>query len=221
MSTVSLTTLRALARERADQVGSAFVADSATGLDRWINEGISRLHRMLVEAYGADYYVSTASLSLVAGTSDYNLPADFFKLLGIDIQVGGHYYTLRPYNNAERNAYRNNPFPWFYGSVAYRLVGDKVRILPATLTATATVEYVPNFTELSGESTVKFPEMWETYVVDWAARKLLSKEESGVRDITADIEKAEAELRSIAEARDAGSPAQTVDVDVIDDFYWP
>lgn len=221
MSTVTLADLRALARERADQVGSSFVADTATGLDRWINEGISRLHSRLVEAYGAEYYVSSTTLSVVAGTSDYNLPSDFFKLLGVDVQIGGSFYTLRPYNNAERNAYRNNPFPWYYGSVAYRLVGNKIRILPSTLTASVVLEYVPNFTKLTNDSdAVTFPEMWETYVIDWAARKLLSKEESGVRDISADIEKAERELESLKESRDAAHPHSVVDVDMIDDFNW-
>ena len=50
MAAVTLTTLLARVRERADMVGSTFVADSANGLYAWINEAHAKLHGMLVEA---------------------------------------------------------------------------------------------------------------------------------------------------------------------------
>jgi len=37
MASVTLTSLVARVRERADMVGSSFVADSATGLYAWMN----------------------------------------------------------------------------------------------------------------------------------------------------------------------------------------
>ena len=82
---VTLTTLRARVRERADMVGSSFVADAATGLDAWIHEGWQQLYGKLIDAMGDEYVESKAALSLTAGVSDYALPSDFFKLYGIDL----------------------------------------------------------------------------------------------------------------------------------------
>jgi len=221
MSTVTLTTLRALARERADQVSSAFVADAATGLDRWINEGLSILHSKLIEAYGNDYKESTAALNLVSGTSDYALPADFSKLLGVDINFGGRIYNMLPYNQAERNSFRNALSPLLRGP-RYKLAGNFLRVLPATLTTTGSLIYAPAFTQLvaPGDS-VTFPEMWETYGIVYAARELMAKEESSVRELTARLMEMDRELASLKENRDAANPSQTVDVESRGELYWP
>jgi hypothetical protein len=84
MGAVSLATLRARARERADMVGSSFVADTATSLDAWLNEGAQILHDKLVEAYGSEYLEKSTTATTTTAT-DYALPSDFYKLLGVDL----------------------------------------------------------------------------------------------------------------------------------------
>lgn len=216
MSTVTLTTLRTLVRERADMVGSSFVADSATGLDRWINEGIAALHQLLVTAYGEEYVESTGSISAVAGTTDYNLPSDFFKLYELNADSGGRTQSLRRFNRAERNTYRNSTN---LGSSLprYRVVGSKLRLEPATFTGTIQIRYAPQHTALvSGSDSVTFPMTWEQYVIVYAAAQALQKEESSTAALAALLERWDRELLDVAAVRDNSEPLQSVDVDNID-----
>jgi hypothetical protein len=216
MAAVTLTTLLARVRERADMPVAGFIADSATGLYAWINEGVQRLHEKLVEAYGEEYISSSASLTCTGSASDVALPSDFFKLYGIDMPVGGTTRTLKPYMRAERNSLR-------YGSVSwetvpkYSLVGSNIRFLPIPPACTATIYYAPTTTLLaSGSDTVNFPNGWERYVVLYAAIQCLAKEESDTRELRMELEKLERDLDAIKENRDAAFPRQVVDLDLAD-----
>lgn len=216
MASVTLTTLRSRVRERADMPVAGFLADSATSLDAFINEGVQRLHEKLVEAYGEEYASSSASLTCTGSASDVALPSDFFKLYGVDMPVGGVTRTLRPFMRAERNALRYNAPSW--DSVPkYSLVGSYIRFLPIPPACTATIYYAPTTTLLAtGTDTVNFPNGWERYVVLYAAIQALMKEESDVRDLRFELEKLERDLDAIKENRDAAFPRQVVDLELAD-----
>lgn len=217
MAAVSLTTLRSLVRERADMVGSTFIADSATGLDRWINEAGQCLHGYLVDALGDEYVESSSSLTLVAGTSDYNLPSDFYKLYEVDLTLSGTLRTLTRYNRAERNMLTTRIASW-QEVPQYMLAGSKIRILPTPqAAASGTIRYAPAFTTLSsGSDTCNFPNGWEKYIVVSAAIQALMKEESDVRDLRVELQDFEGKLRAMKEDRDLQFPMQAVDLDAVD-----
>lgn len=235
MALVSLSTLRSLARERADMVGSTFIADSATGIDRWINEGAQKLHQMLVEAFGSDYMETRAQVTMqFDGTG--TLPTQFFRLLGVEMVVGGQTYTLKRYNRQERNAY-SNASP--YSSLPlYKLTGDNssvggrvIKFLPASAapsTAVIYVLYAPQFearnimgtltgTLLSATTdTVNFENGWERYIVLYTAIQMLKKEESDTRDLEKEFEACRQEIMASAENRDADQPPSAVDADMVE-----
>lgn len=222
MASVSLTTLRTRVRERADMVGSSFVADSATGLDAWINEANQRLHGMLVDALGEEYVSSTSSFTTVSGTSDYALPAGFYKLYGVDLNYHGAIRTLMRYERSERNAYREirpDQLP------RYNVVGSNLRLYPATTNGLAgTILYAPEATVLSaGSDTVSYPNGWEKYIVIEAAIQALMKEESSVTALVAERERIEREIRDAKESRDMAMPKRVVDMELVElesDLYW-
>lgn len=219
---VSLTTLRALVRERADMVGSAFVADTATGLDAWINEGYQRLHGLLVEAMGDEYVESQATLTTVAGTSDYALPATFFKLYGIDLPVGGSTRTLRPFTRGERNSLTAVNPSWLTVP-RYRVTGSNLRLLPAPQSVmVGTIFYAPVCPTLTaGSDSVSVPNGWELYIVLYAAIQALLKEESDVRGLREELSKLEANIIKLRDDRDQAFPHQAVDVDAVNlDWRW-
>lgn len=227
MTAVSLTTLRARVREKADMPVAGFIADSATSLDAFINEGIQVLHDKLVEAYASDYVEKSTSFTYSGG--DVSLPTDFYKLLGIDLNLNGAVQTLRPYNRRERNAYANAGYFGIYGAVpAYKLTSvggisgtGAVRLLPAPSSgATGTIWYSPQATVLvSGSDTVNFPNGWERYVVFYAAAQCLAKEESDTSFLMGQIAIMDDQLKSLTENRDVGAPTHSVDVDNING-YW-
>ena len=221
MATVTLTTLRSRVRERADMAGSNFVADTATGLDAWINEANQKLHGMLVDALGEEYVSSSSALATVADTSDYALPTGFFKLYGVDLTIAGYIRALLPYNRMERNAYRNDQnYGWHIPR--YSIVGSYLRIYPTpTSVLSGTIYYAPEATVLTaGTDSVSYPNGWERFIVLDAAIQALLKEESSV---TALIQERDAVVREIAqtkENRDLASPKQVVDVGMINAEWW-
>ena len=83
MGTVTLATLRSRARSRADQPVAGFVTELE--LTDWINEGVQQLHEKLVSAYGEEYVSTSASLVVAAGVAP--LPASFFKLQTIEMNI--------------------------------------------------------------------------------------------------------------------------------------
>lgn len=220
MATVTLTTLRARVRERADMTGSSFVADAATGLDAWINEAHQRLHGMLVDALGEEYVSSTSSFTTLAATSDYALPTGFYKLFGVDLEYHGIMRSLTRYERPERNAYREirpEALP------RYSLVGSNLRLYPVPTAGLAgTILYAPEATVLvnAGDS-VTYPNGWEKYIVIDAAIQALLKEESDTRALMAERERIEKEIREAKEARDMATPKRVVDVMMTDlDVLW-
>lgn len=220
MTTVTLTTLRTRVRERADMVGSSFIADAATGLDAWINEANQKLHGMLVEALGEEYVSSSSSFTTVADQSDYGLPTGFYKLYGVDLSYHGVMRSLKRYERAERNTYRElrpEALP------RYSLVGSNLRLYPAPSGGlTGAILYAPEATTLvnAGDS-VTYPNGWERFIVIDAAIQALLKEESSVTALVNERESIVREIRDAKEARDMANPKRVTDVYLADlDELW-
>lgn len=215
---VSLTTLRARVRERADMVGSAFIADDATGMDAWINEAHQKLHGMLVDALGEEYgAVGSQTYTTVSGTTNYALPADFFKLYTLDIDTNGLARAVPQFNRAERNSLRNANLGQ-YLLPSYRISGGNIQLLPNTSSGQElTLTYAKQATVLvAGADTVDYPNGWERFIVIDAAIQALLKEESSVTALSAERDRIVKEIEATKEARDLASPKRTVDVSHID-----
>jgi hypothetical protein len=223
MAVTSLTTLLDRVRERADMVGSAFVADAATGLYAWVNEANAKLHGMLVEALGEEYVSSSSVLTTVAGTSDYALPATFYKLYGVDISYGSNTISLEPYMRAERNHFRNaniNSAGREYGFNVprYSLVGSQLRLYPIPQSVlTGAILFAPEATLLTaGADTVSYPNGWERFIVLDAAIQALLKEESSITALVNERATVIQEIERAKESRDLAHPKRVVDVNSTD-----
>lgn len=222
MATVSLTTLRSRVRERADMVGTNFVQDSATSLDAWINEGVQILHEKMVAAYGSDYVEKTSAFTC-DGTGNVTLPSDFFKLLGVDLQLYGVTRTIRPYMRAERNAYKNSSIWGPHVLPAFKLSGlTTLKLLPAPPSGiTGSIIYSPVATVLTNSGdTVETIDGWERYIVLYAAIQCLIKEESDAGPLMQQLQMMDAQLQGIIDNRSAGHPEHAVDVDLREDPFW-
>lgn len=225
LPTVSLTTLVARAREAADMPTSGFVADSATSLYAWINEGCQLLHEKLMAAYGVAYKASIQSITLIPGTLSYALENDFFKLISVDLNINGVQRALQPFTWAERNTYYNALSSWT-GTPRYCVAGTSILVYPPTYSGVMSVMYCPIFWSsgsasspaglTTGTDTVFFPNGWEKYVVVYAAMRMRMKEESDVRELAAMLAKWDKELEELAINRDLGTPKSAVDVENID-----
>ncbi len=193
---LTLLQLRDRAKQESDNVNSSFVSDAEW--TNYINGSYQELYGVIVQAYGNDYYVATPSTFVTDGINQlFALPSDFWKLLGMDLQVQASnlWVTLKPFSFQARNSYGliNSPIP---------MAGQTLRLW-----------YVPTLTLLSGDSdaTVSILNGWEEMIVIDSALKAMAKEESDVSVLAgrkaAMLERIQAE----AENRDAGSPARIVD----------
>lgn len=214
---VSLTNLRAIVRERAEMTDSTFVTDSANSLDSIINAACGELYDVLVTKF-EDYFVASASVSLVAGTDSYAIGAispSFYKLLGVDALDGSRYRTLSRFNFAERNeASGNTAAP--LTSLRYQLRGSNLVFHPApSAAATARVWFVPRMTQLVAATDTfdAINEAWAEYAILVAAIKCLDKEESDTSALRADLARIKRDIDEAALNRHADGPTRIVDMD--------
>lgn len=195
----TLLELRDRCKQESDNVGQSFIADAEW--NAYINASYQELYGLITTAFGNDYFVQTPATGFLIttnGTAEhYPLPADFFKLLAVDLQVGAPNYwvTMKPFMMSERNSFG------LLGTMI-PMAGQTVRIL-----------YVPRaVTLVNNADAVDGVNGWEEYIVADACIKALAKEESDVTVFMARkgalLERLNGEITN----RDAGSPATVSDV---------
>ncbi len=215
-STVTLAQLRAAAADRADQPTpstTTFIPTATWTI--YINSSIRNLYDKLIEAYGEDYfYFATPQAITTDGTNDsVALASDFYKLLGVDIQVSGEWRTMHRFNFSERNrASLTSVRAQGRGElIRYRLRGTKILFAPLPASGQSIrVHYAPTFTDLSADGdTFDGINGWHEWVVNHVALKALAKEDGGgaFQEVSALLNLEEERLASIKEARDLGEPS--------------
>lgn len=200
-------------------VNSDFVSDAELG--SLVNTYVAELYDLLVAAYGQAYYASSYSFNTTSGTDSYPIQtiggsgADFYQLLGIDVDLGGGILlTAEPFNFHNRNRYKQGVAIWTQGHpVGYRLHGSNIKFQPAPQgTYAVTIHYVPAPPVLAGADTFDGVAGWERYVVVCAAIALLQKEQSDPTVLLAEKASLTARINAMSRNRDAGEPDQVVDV---------
>lgn len=227
MSTsMTLTELILATRQRCDMVNSQFCTDQE--FTSYINQSYFELYDLLVSKYGDNYYVKAPPYQFTTNgtTSQFPLPSDFLKLLGVDLCLTSSpdsFITIRPFMFSERNRYSVPNFQNFYGvtNLRYRLNGVNLWLTP-TPTANQLIQvwYVPRLTTLSaGGDLADGISGWTEYIIVDAAMKALNKEESDCSILMADKVALIQRIEAAAENRDAGSPPKVADVLCND--TWP
>jgi len=207
---MSLGEIRDRTRQRADMVNSQFVTD--TEFNNYINQSYFELYDLLVDCY-EDYYVQTPySFSTDGSTSQYTLPTDFYKLLGVDcaISTGSNgRVTLQKFDFIERNRYvYPNITGTFMGvfNLRYRLVGNTLMFIPTPSSGQGiTVWYIPRMTQLLADTDMAVGvNGWTEYIITDAAIKAMQKQESDVSILMAQKQMLRQRIEDSAMNRDAG-----------------
>ena len=138
---VSLSELRFLAQQRADMENSQFI--TADEWRRMINRGYAELYDLIVtSANSEDYFLKSSTISLTSGTATYDLPTDFYKSRGVDLNTGGAKVPLRRYNFAERNA---GGLYSVASDMRYHIQGNSIVFNPEPASSdTVTIFYIPS-----------------------------------------------------------------------------
>lgn len=220
---ITLSELRTQCRQRADMESSDFVSDSE--LTSYINASIAELHDLMVQSYGADYFVSTHTFTTVPNTDSYALPADMYKLMGVDIQISGNdYASLHMFNFNERNRYKGSTVRSILGApdLRYRVVGSNILFSPAPDSAKIVkLWYVPVATKLAADSDVYNDlNQYAEYVVVDVAMKMMQKEESDVTVLMAEKQLLTKRFTEASQNRDAGESESVSDIHAEDEDYF-
>lgn len=223
----TLLSLRTQAKYKADMVNSQFVTDEEW--NDYINKSYYELYDILIAAYGNDYHVAVPySFTTTGSTMFYDLPEDFYKLLGVDLALSpgsqDSYVTIRRFKFSDRNRYATPNFQSFYGvtNLRYRLKGNQLWLTPIPVGgSTIQMWYIPKLTPLTNDTdTVDSVSGWTEYITTDAAIKALNKEESDTTALMMHKQELLKRIEGMAEDRDAGEPEQVGDVQS-SDFWWP
>ncbi len=218
MPAVTLATFRERVLQAVDAEGSSFV--ETPELNRFVNGSLDALYDKLVAVW-EDYYARDVSVSLTGAS--HSLPADFYKLLGIDVQVSStQWLALVECPWAERNRWRSatgmRP-----EDVRYMLRGQALQFLPGFGTPMpAVLSYIPLRTQLVADTdAADFPQSWEEWAVVHAGLKFLSKAERDTTGLAQRLALEDQRINALAPKRKPGEVERVADVDFPDDFRYP
>lgn len=186
----TLANLRARALDYADMAGSDF-PDTGRMVD-YANDALSELHELLADQ---EYFYSRFSISLVAGTEEYDLPSDFYKSMRVWRLSSGRRYAVDRFNLSQASGYQTSG---------------------PSQADTVDLWYAPQLKRLTRESDrveVALPNGWENYVALHMAVQLLNREESDSSLVAAERDRMLQRIMQRVEPRDQGLQ------DTVEDIY--
>lgn len=216
---MTLDTLRARVRARADMEGSAFVEDHQVSLDAFINGSLDALYDLILKFHGEDYFLTSEAFVTVASTATVALPSTFYKMRGIDLVVSGDTYDLKKFNFKERNTWKNG-VTYNAWDMKYRIVGSTMLLVPTpTAVYSGTFWFHPVRTQMAiGTDTCAFPNGWEEWAVVHAAIKCKDKEESDISALVTDLKFETQRIEEAASGRDESEPERVADIEGLRDY---
>ncbi len=206
--TYTRSALRTRIRQLADQVNSRFIDDDE--LNDWIDVANAEFHEFLYQS-GLSYVETDVTASTVAGTSAYNVPADFLGVLKLEWRPSSSepWRRLLAVNPMEDHRYGiENAEP-----VGFRTVNGTLVLYPPPVAGTYRLRYVPGATKLASDAaTIDGVNGWEQLVVVDCVIKCLLKEESDASSWINERNELRARIKSAAEDRLISDGMRIIDV---------
>jgi hypothetical protein len=200
---------------------STFVSDSI--LNTYINYAISELRDIITSKVGEDYFATSSVSTLSSPAETIALPADFYKLLWVEVLVDGQRYVKL--NRFEVSEQPNDLYSLVNPAteLRYRLRANNIWLSPLSATGGKTIRlwYVPTPIALTGDNdTLEGYNGWDEYVVILAARKALVKEEQDVSDLNSEIIMMNKRIEEMAPNRDQAQPMRVYDNQRFKNYDW-
>lgn len=227
MRTVLRSTLETAIRDETEVYDHV----SQTELWRRIDSSYRKAFDLLIEAYGQAYFRSPfpATASVVAGTSDYDLPSDFYQSINARAVIAGEHVPLTRVDPQNLDAIFNlKPSPgrrtFWYDIVGRQRTSahpsfntfKNVLVLYPTpaFSFTAQLDYVPHAASLEEAGDVRYADVngWlSDYVVADVSAFCMRKREQDPSPYLLEREEAVARIVRMRDARDA-QPGRVRDV---------
>lgn len=216
--TVTFDLIRTAIRSQLDAEGrTARARHDESAVDDAAARGIAALHRLFRIKGGSDRFLSTTTVSLVAGTESYSLPATFGHVVLVELSANGAKRYLASYDHADHPELTSPDSITTGIPVGYKITGSTIAFAPTPGSSqTVTLWYVPTVAQPAGdpdlavETVARFDDYAVLYAVGWLARKdkawdLSQSCEQGMAAVARDLE-------WFMRHRDANSPNRVRDV---------
>lgn len=210
--TVSLATLTRRVLQRVNMENAAVNQFLKSGeLTDLINGAIAEwIDEVRGTTWNGTYNRSSQTIPTVAGTQLYALDPTFLSLISVDVFIsGGSVISAQPYQEEQRNAFRNAPTAYGWGMAApvyYQIQGTSISFIPIPQSVySVTVNYVPTAPTLTQQvDTIDCINGWEEFIVLNVAIKCATKagQMATVPVLDGMLEKQRARIRSLAPRRD-------------------
>lgn len=197
-ASVTLTNLISRVRFEADFQNSLRATDA--DITQLVNTHYAELFDRLVASGPPDYYKSSTTLTTVAGTLGYALPADFRSILAVlkNDTAGNRLFPIQPMREGQRGAY-----------------------VPPQGVYPVVVEYIPTPAVLvAGTDVVDGVSGWDELVVQLCARALMRRDRRDTAQFDTTIGEARARVMSNAPKRDSSGPRYVQDVEESDNGLY-
>lgn len=228
--TVTLTQVADRIRELGE-ISTTYVTNAALFTE--INQSALELVDKLVSAGSTDYFESTNTQNIISGTSNYSLPADFYKMLGVDILTDNNtYVNVQRYSFGDRNRYNNDPISAVERQrIRYSIRGSNLILVPTPqwtepnglrmLYVSSTHGFdTANATPTNVNSTFDGILGWEDWIVYDCLIKFIGGKEEGDASQWAQLQaKLNARIEEM-KIRDRGDPDYIRDIDTEGDWPW-
>jgi hypothetical protein len=214
--------IRGQARELADEVNSTFVTNDT--INAWIDQAYAKLLDLLVSA-NPDWALKSTDIQTTAGTREYEVPADFYQVRGVDLVLDAdHRISLEQFNFQDRNRYASE-WPPRRGiddaaATRYRVIrkgldGSETRILfePDPLGRLYRLWYTQAAQDLAASDSAELDGVngYEEYIIADIAEKIMTKCETDPSGAVRMKAEALARIAEMSRKRDQGRPVQVAD----------
>lgn len=182
-------------------------------LTEFINSSIAALRDILI-IQDPTYFISRSDISVVSGTRSYDLPSDFYKLIGVAVSDTSNpdgYAVLDRFDWDERYDYTLATQQW---DTKYEVRGTQIHFHPLpTWTDTVRIEYIPTFTALTAptDTFAIGSGYWLEWVILDACVKCCAATGMDPSVFLAQLQKVEKNITDNSE-RDVGKPRTVTDV---------
>lgn len=216
--TVTFDSIREAIRAQLDAEGTtARARHSESSVGDAAARGIAALHRLFRIKGGSDRFLASTSVSIVASTASYSLPATFGHAVLVELEANGAKTYLTSYDHVDHPELTSPDTISTGTPTAYKITASSITFAPTPgSTMTGTLWYIPTVSQPDGtadqtfETVARFDDYAVLYAVGWLARKerawdLSNSCEQGMAGIARDLE-------WFMRHRDANSPNRVRDV---------
>lgn len=219
--TVNISDLITQVRDYSDMVNTQFVTD--TEILVYLDRAYRDMYIRIVEQNSAFFQIQ-ATFPIVSGQNTYALPANFYKLCGIDLNLDSqNTITISNININERNMLKS-----VYSSIClsrgwrYLITGQSIVFSPAPdVSAGYTVWYVPDPVPIisTAQTLTLTPSTIVDYMTICATIKCLQKEQTDWTEMGVERDRMAEQIIRACASQDDSFPLHVTDMAVINDQF--